>query len=67
MACEFNNLGSFEYCDCVNVSEFIDGPVDVLFLQTSRNCTFQNGDFGQLETGQYVFAFQDTNYEFSVV
>jgi hypothetical protein len=67
MPCIQTDLGQFNYCDGVDVSETIDGPVDLLYLQTSRQCNYATGNFGILEKGEYVFTFEETNYKFEVV
>jgi hypothetical protein len=67
MPCNEIDLGQYNYCDGVDLSATIDGPIDVLYLQTSRECNYATGNFGILEIGEYVFTFEGANYKFEVV
>ena len=67
MACEYTNLGTYDYCDGVDLSATITGEVSLLFIQTSRECTYADGNFGTIERGEYVFSFDSTNYYFKVI
>ena len=64
--CSTTDLGDFDYCEDV-VIDFVDSEVVIKCVETKYRCTREDGNFGELLPGHYLFTFEETNYMFEVV
>lgn len=66
--CDRTDLGQFDYCDGVTISDpLIVGEVDVQSITTDFICTYEDGVFGMLGKGFYVFTYDSVDYIFEVI
>lgn len=64
-SCTVIDSGDFPSCDDVIVADIV-GSVVISCIETSFTCSFEDGNFGKLNPGDYIYDYDSNNYRFTV-